>query len=302
MSFVFILSTCFFLIFLNTLFIYYIIITSKKYVINTITGLNVLLVISHPDDECMFFSPTLLELGKVEYKNKMHVLCLSVGNESGLGKIRKKELEASCTSLGIDVKFVKCLNHPELQDGPKNVWNPELISSTIEEYIEKHGIDVIITFDDKGISGHPNHSAAYNGARNYILSKIPSKSKSSKSKLLRLYKLKTVNIIRKYISIFDLLQTYLIHNYINIKSLFSESPSFEKDLHDKNKRKNQELVEKEDKLLNLPDSFLFVSTLPQYIRSRTSMTYHKSQLVWFRYLYILASRYMVINQLEMVEK
>ncbi|CAG8817810.1 33444_t:CDS:2, partial [Gigaspora margarita] len=227
--------------------------------------------ISHPDDECMFFSPTLLELGKMEYKNKMHVLCLSVGNESGLGKIRKKELEASCTSLGIDVKFVKCLNHSELQDGPKNVWNPELISSTIEEYVEKHGIDVIITFDDKGISGHPNHSAAYNGAR-------------------------------KYISIFDLLQTYLIHNYINIKSLFSENPSSEKDLHDKNKRKNQETIEKEDKLLNLPDSLLFVSTLPQYIRSRTSMTYHKSQLVWFRYLYILASRYMVINQLEMVEK
>ncbi|CAG8738609.1 372_t:CDS:2, partial [Gigaspora rosea] len=155
------------------------------------------------------------------------------GNESGLGNIRKKELEASCTSLGIDVKFVKCLNHPELQDGPKNVWNPELISSTIEEYVEKHGIDVIITFDDKGISGHPNHSAAYNGA----------------------------------------------------------SPSSEKDLHDKNKLKNQELIEKEDKLLNLPDSFLFVSTLPQYIKSRTSMTYHKSQLVWFRYLYILASRY-----------
>ncbi|CAG8465086.1 10686_t:CDS:2 [Dentiscutata heterogama] len=130
-----------------------------------ITGLNVLLVISHPDDECMFFGPTLLELGDREYKNRMHVLCLSVGNESGLGKIRKKELEASCTSLGIDVKFVKWLDHRELQDGPKNDWNPELISSIIEEYVEKNGIDVIITFDNKGISGHPNHSAAYNGAR-----------------------------------------------------------------------------------------------------------------------------------------
>ncbi|CAG8769496.1 1991_t:CDS:2, partial [Cetraspora pellucida] len=193
-------------------------------------------------DECMFFGPTLLELGKEEYENRMHVLCLSIGNESGLGKIRKKELEASCTSLGIDVKFVRSLDHPELQDGPKNGWNPVLISSIIEEYVEKHGIDVVITFDDKGISGHPNHSAAYN-----------------------------------------------------------ENTSYEPNFHDKINKKNEEIIEKEENLLNLPNSLLFVSTLQQFIRSRKSMKCHKSQLVWFRYLYIFFSRYMVINHLEKVE-
>jgi hypothetical protein len=44
---------------------------------NDFSQKNILLVIAHPDDECMFFSPTILGLQKGSAK--IHLLCLSIG-------------------------------------------------------------------------------------------------------------------------------------------------------------------------------------------------------------------------------
>ena len=40
-------------------------------------GEHVALIIAHPDDECMFFAPAILELSK--RKSIVHILCLSRG-------------------------------------------------------------------------------------------------------------------------------------------------------------------------------------------------------------------------------
>lgn len=40
---------------------------------------RVLLIIAHPDDECMFFSPTILTLTRTAPHN-VYLLCLSEGN------------------------------------------------------------------------------------------------------------------------------------------------------------------------------------------------------------------------------
>ncbi|CAG8545198.1 11117_t:CDS:2 [Diversispora eburnea] len=87
----------------------------------------------------MFFGPSILELVS---KNKVYVLCLSIGNESGLGEIRKKELEASCISFGINIENVTCLDHPLLQDGPTNVWDVELISEILDYHVNKNDVDM----------------------------------------------------------------------------------------------------------------------------------------------------------------
>lgn len=64
---------------------------------------NVLLLTAHPDDECMFFAPTILALQEAPLLRppKLHSLCLSVGNADGLGDIRRRELEGSLDVLGI---------------------------------------------------------------------------------------------------------------------------------------------------------------------------------------------------------
>ena len=74
---------------------------------------NVLLLTAHPDDECMFFAPTILALtnhrndeihGNIRnsYEHgQTYSLCLSSGDADGLGELRKKELRDSLDVLGV---------------------------------------------------------------------------------------------------------------------------------------------------------------------------------------------------------
>jgi len=59
------------------------------------------LVIAHPDDEAMFFAPTVMALARPETGDHVRILCLSSGNAEGLGETRKKELVKSGLVLGL---------------------------------------------------------------------------------------------------------------------------------------------------------------------------------------------------------
>lgn len=61
---------------------------------------EVLLVTAHPDDEAMFFIPTIRYLRANNYR--VHLLCLSNGNAAGLGKVREAELEKCARFLGVE--------------------------------------------------------------------------------------------------------------------------------------------------------------------------------------------------------
>ncbi|KAJ9180910.1 hypothetical protein P3X46_009097 [Hevea brasiliensis] len=74
---------------------------------------NVLLVVAHPDDESMFFSPTISYL--ISRGHNLHILCLSIGNADGMGNARKHELYKACAVLKVPVQQVNVLDHPELQ-------------------------------------------------------------------------------------------------------------------------------------------------------------------------------------------
>ena len=45
----------------------------------TLQNKRILLLIAHPDDEAMFFAPTLLSLTRPELGNHVKILCLSSG-------------------------------------------------------------------------------------------------------------------------------------------------------------------------------------------------------------------------------
>lgn len=45
----------------------------------TLRNKRILLLIAHPDDEAMFFAPTLLVLTRPEHGNHVKILCLSSG-------------------------------------------------------------------------------------------------------------------------------------------------------------------------------------------------------------------------------
>ena len=67
----------------------------------TLLNKRICLLIAHPDDEAMFFAPTILALTRPETGNHVKILCLSTGNAVGLGETRKKELVKSGMTLGL---------------------------------------------------------------------------------------------------------------------------------------------------------------------------------------------------------
>jgi N-acetylglucosaminylphosphatidylinositol deacetylase len=70
-------------------------------------------------------------------------------------------LELSCKALGFaEVPII--INDPDLQDGPNQHWAPNLIQEQVERVLKTkaedgEAINMIVTFDEGGISGHQNH-------------------------------------------------------------------------------------------------------------------------------------------------
>ena len=105
---------------------------------------KVLLVIAHPDDEVMFFTPVLLTL--MESNSQITVLCLSNGNYEGMGTIRTNELIKSLSMFQIPAKNVHILDDPQLQDGMQNNWPCKVISDRVIEFIETTSSTMVRVF------------------------------------------------------------------------------------------------------------------------------------------------------------
>lgn len=209
---------------------------------------RILVVIAHPDDECMFFAPTILSLRQCGQYN-LYLLCLSSGNYNQQGRLRQQELMESCRVLGIRQNNVFILDRRDISDDPNVTWDKTLIARLLADYVKEYYIDMIFTFDEYGVSGHVNHRSLYHGCRHFLSSPgCPAGVEG--------YKLVSVNLLRKYSSIFELSISYFSSNMI------------------------------------------FISSWSDVWNAQAAMYKHRSQFVWFRVLYIIFSRYMVINSYE----
>jgi len=129
-------------------------------------------------------------------------------------------------------------------------------------------IDVLITFDQSGVSSHPNHISLYHGARHFISSLIHNRPGWQCP--VDLYTLTTTNIARKYTSIFDALIS-LVAMAFSTKQMGDH-----------------------------PSPLLFLSGAADVRTAQKAMTTaHISQMRWFRWGWIGLSRYMVVNDLKL---
>ncbi|KAH7083738.1 phosphatidylinositol glycan class L [Paraphoma chrysanthemicola] len=246
----------------------------------TLQNKRILLLIAHPDDEAMFFAPTLLALTRPNNNNHVKILCLSSGDADGLGEIRKKELIKSGLQLGIgskdDILIIEDKNFP---DSMTVTWHPRLISNLLtaafapkmasvsSKDAPQATIDAIVTFDAAGISSHPNHKALYHGAHAFL--KALMHRHTGWDCPVKLYTLTTTTIVRKYISLLDAPATII------------------------------GAIMRKKELGKFPTPLLFVSSPVGYRQAQTAMTTaHQSQMRWFRWGWISLSRYMIINDLK----
>lgn len=199
-----------------------------------------LLLIAHPDDESMFFSPFL-------FHNSPLIICLSKGDFHNEGERRVKEMEHLCNSRNWNLKL---LDHKDGESWDENIIMIEAAFECILNDIEN-----VVTFDERGVSGHQNHISCYKAMKklqkySILINKLnawPSKYNSIVHRIasLQFHYLKSTNIIEKYMISF-------------------RRPSYK---------------------------------IPIYsIFAIRNMIYHKSQLLWFRYIYIMISSYMNFNE------
>ncbi|XP_067949031.1 N-acetylglucosaminyl-phosphatidylinositol de-N-acetylase-like [Watersipora subatra] len=204
---------------------------------------SVLIVTAHPDDETMFFGPVICSL--LDAGVDVHIQCLSIGDACGQGSIRKQEFYASCQVLGVDNSRCYLYNDPkDLPDSMTAAWNEQLIQNVVSETIQRLNITAVLTFDEYGISGHANHISVYRAVRDLQLTSVSR------------YKLSTVNLLRKYCSIFDVVLSCFLN----------------------------------ENVLLTPITYIAIPF--------KAMFKHRSQLMWFRYLYLMFSRYMFLNNID----
>ncbi|RDA84003.1 hypothetical protein CP532_3146 [Ophiocordyceps camponoti-leonardi (nom. inval.)] len=263
---------------------------------------RICILIAHPDDEAMFFAPTVLALSRPETGNHVKILCLSTGDAQGLGALRRRELVRSGVLLGLrgeDDVFV--VDDPtNFPDSMTKTWPTDKIASLLASAFRskpssKPTIDVLVTFDGAGVSSHPNHISLYHGARAFV------QGLASGGEAVDLYALSSVNVLRKYISVFDLFTFVFSSERGVVAAGGGDGASQEveiKEVQGENKKHKET-----DEVVDHPSSLLFVSGWSGFITARRAMMHaHRSQMVWFRHLYILFSRYMVINDLRLEKR
>jgi N-acetylglucosaminylphosphatidylinositol deacetylase len=154
---------------------------------------DVLLVFAHPDDEAMFFAPLLNTLRRMNIR--FHFLCLSSGNAAGLGRIREKELDASGKFYG--AASVRVIDDQAMQDGMDSQWDTAVVARYVRQALDICGtVRTVITFDQRGVSGHANHIAVYNGVRHLKATSPPG---------LLYLSLKSGSVVSKYSGLLSLL-------------------------------------------------------------------------------------------------
>jgi N-acetylglucosaminylphosphatidylinositol deacetylase len=161
----------------------------------------------------------------------------------------------SCVALG--VKKTTCVDDEKLPDSMTIDWPRDRVVSRVYEYVRSYDVNHIITFDEKGISGHTNHRALYHAMLEGL----------EQGKItIPVYSLHTVPVIPKYSFVVGAFLAQLINLFRKRRST----------------------------------RFCFMSSAYQYLRGREAMKWHKTQLVWFRYLYLLTSRYMLYNEINQI--
>lgn len=228
---------------------------SKQHVINNFHE-TTLIVFAHPDDETMFFGPTILNL--IKHSKSIDLLCLTNGDSDGIGAEREGELSEVVRAWSPNMTLV-IIKDPDLPDNITKVWDKLKVSEHIQRHVKlsSRNIDTMVTFDDYGVSGHPNHRSIYEAA--YFLRNGPH---IFEPKILTL---KSMSLWRKYNSFLDSVHTFI-----------------ETNLPTHNPKKH----------------FALGIDIAKYASLKSTLLLHKSQMLWFRRLYMMFSRYMFINDLE----
>lgn len=254
---------------------------------------NVLLITAHPDDGALFFGPSILQSWDKKDVNRYVLFISSNGISDGRADKRRAETKASCAELGIPDKKCITLQNKDLQGDPKKPWDEQVVARVVERHVRKWHIDLIITFDEHGVSGgirdaNHHHRSVSKGVQKFVQN---HRNDDDKHKTAA-YALQTKFVLRKYSSIFDLLPTSFPFTLRILKALFTAVPNGYITLPGK--------VAPPKDGDAYGDKALIVADWGRHLRAQTALGKHSSRYSWNRVLYSVLSRYMWFNDLRRI--
>ncbi|WAQ83896.1 hypothetical protein PtA15_4A345 [Puccinia triticina] len=263
---------------------------------------STLFVVAHPDDECLFFAPAILAVVQRAHSHGA-LLVLSSGNHYGEGSTRKKELMGSCKQLGIREDRCDVLDVSQIQDDPTTWWPVDRVRGLVNEHIDRWMIDSIVTFDDYGVSGHINHRAVSASVTELAIALYKkSLAPGSTTKAPKLFTVKSVFVVRKYLGLFDLPLSFI--RFVPALVLGpSQQNNAALNALTYDPKTETSTRESERQRVALTAGFekgLLVSGLSGYRAARNAFWSHQSQMVWDRHLYMILSQFMYFNTVERV--
>lgn len=122
---------------------------------------KILLVFAHPDDETFSSGGTLIKYSKQGAEISLITATFGQAGQTGpygdisaeeVGKIREQELNRAAEIMGI-----KKIHHFGLMDGELYKYRVSTLADKVLPLMEVEAPDVVITFEKKGGSNHPDH-------------------------------------------------------------------------------------------------------------------------------------------------
>lgn len=227
---------------------------------------------------------------------KLISILQQTGDADGLGETRKKELQKSALQLGLrDESDVFIIDDPtRFPDSMTADWPADQVSSLLASAFSPDlaatlngskkadpkkaptaTIDILVTFDQHGISNHINHRSLYHGAVHFM--RLLMKEKPGFASPVDLYTLTSLSMFRKYAGVLDAPISMLHGAFSNVVARLSR-------------------VKKDG---SGPARLLFVSSVAEWLTAQAAMVKcHQSQMVWFRWGWITIGRYMTVNDLK----
>ncbi|XP_041575923.1 N-acetylglucosaminyl-phosphatidylinositol de-N-acetylase isoform X5 [Taeniopygia guttata] len=198
------------------------------------------------------------------------------GNYYNQGEIRKKELEQSCCVLGIPASDVTVIDHRDLPDDPAVEWDTQLLATLVLKHIEAKNINLnmlcAIWQWSRGCSSSMSErkdckvvtfdAGGVSGHANHISLHSAVRYLHSEGKLPEGCRVLVLESV-------NLCRKYISFLDVLISCL-------------------------------LPTDALFILTEEETEQAKRAMQCHRSQLLWFRRLYLLFSRYLVVNSLRLL--
>jgi LmbE family N-acetylglucosaminyl deacetylase len=140
--------------------------------------LTLMAVFAHPDDEAFGMGGALARYG-TDPDVRVVLVCATLG-EAGkisdptlatpeqLGAVRERELRCSCQALGVEALYLLGYRDSGMAGTPENLDPRALANADLDEAVGKivdkirrERPDVVVTFDQTGGYGHPDHVAIH---------------------------------------------------------------------------------------------------------------------------------------------